>query len=126
MASHVVEAAVVDVVDLTEYGPPIRSSNASPCANRSGYNIFEGCGSSELGWSASDSAATTRHAQATQDDHGESPSDSRFDPDSPDPNGPAGRGSADSAGRASPDGASVSRSPRDIDSAMDPAQLLLL
>ncbi|GMG18242.1 unnamed protein product [Phytophthora fragariaefolia] len=117
--SLVVEAAVVDEVDLTDSDPPIRSSNVPPCVNRSGIHIFEGCGPGELGWSASDSAATVRHARATQDDHGESPSDSLFGPDSPDPNGSAGRGLADSAGRASPDRASASRPPRDIDSAMD-------
>ncbi|GMF24268.1 unnamed protein product [Phytophthora fragariaefolia] len=119
MESHVVEAAVVDDVNLTESDPPIRSSNAPTCANRSGIHIFESFGPGELGWSASDSAATARHARASQDDHGETPSDSLFGPDSPDPNGPAGRGSADPAGRASPDRASASRSPRNIDSAMD-------
>ncbi|GMF52173.1 unnamed protein product [Phytophthora fragariaefolia] len=117
--SHVVEAAVVDDVDLTESDPPIRSSSAPLCANLSGIHIFEGCGPGELGWPASYSAATARHARAVQDDHGESPSDSLFGPDSPDPNESAGRGLTDSAGRASPDRASASRSPRDIDSAMD-------
>ncbi|GMF57292.1 unnamed protein product [Phytophthora fragariaefolia] len=60
--SHVVEAAVVDDVDLTESDPPIRSSSAPLCVNRSGIHIFEGCGPGELGWSASDSVATARHA----------------------------------------------------------------
>ncbi|GMF32057.1 unnamed protein product [Phytophthora fragariaefolia] len=121
MESHVVEAAVVDDVDLTESDPPIRSFSVLLCANRSVVHIFEGCGPGELGWSASNSAATARHARATQDDHGESPSDSRFGSDSwsPGPNEPADRGLADSAGHASPDRASASRSPRDIDSAMD-------
>ncbi|GMF27069.1 unnamed protein product [Phytophthora fragariaefolia] len=68
MESHVVEAAVVDDVDLTESDPLIRSPNAPPCAKRSGIHIFEGCGPGELGWSASYSAATARHARATQDD----------------------------------------------------------
>ncbi|GMG17276.1 unnamed protein product [Phytophthora fragariaefolia] len=111
-------AAEVDVVEPCS-DPPIRSSSAPLCANRSGIHIVGGCGPGELSWSASDSAATARHARATQDDHGESPSDSLFGPDSPDPNGSAGRGLADSARRASPDRASASRSPRDIDSAMD-------
>ncbi|GMG18096.1 unnamed protein product [Phytophthora fragariaefolia] len=113
--SHVVEAAVVDDVDLTESDPPIRSSSAPLCANLSGIHIFEGCGPGELGWPASYSAATARHARASQDDHGESPSDSRLGPDSPDPNGLAGRGLADSARRASPDRASAGRSPRDME-----------
>ncbi|GMF61218.1 unnamed protein product [Phytophthora fragariaefolia] len=116
---YVVEAAVVDDVDLTESDPPIRSSSAPLCVNRSGIHIFEGCGPGELGWSASDSAATARHARAAQDDQGESPSDSLLGPDSPDPNGLTGRGLTDSAARASPERASASRSPRDIDSAMD-------
>ncbi|GMF57259.1 unnamed protein product [Phytophthora fragariaefolia] len=41
MESHVVEAAVVAVVDLTECDPPICFSNTPPCANRSGFTSLK-------------------------------------------------------------------------------------
>ncbi|GMF33092.1 unnamed protein product [Phytophthora fragariaefolia] len=81
---NIVKAAVEDAVDLTEPDPPIRSTSAPPCANRTGIQIFEGCGPGELGRSASDSATTARSARDARDGSDGSPSDSIFGPDSPD------------------------------------------
>ncbi|GMF48256.1 unnamed protein product [Phytophthora fragariaefolia] len=66
-----------------------------------------------------DSAATVHHARGAPDGPGDSPSDSHFGPDSPDPNGPTNQGPDDSTERASQARGSASRSPRDIDSAID-------
>ncbi|GMF59080.1 unnamed protein product [Phytophthora fragariaefolia] len=82
---NIVEAAVEDDVDRTEPESPIRSTSAPPCT---GIHLFEGFSPGELGWSASDSAATARSARDARDGSGDSPSDSIFGADSPDLAGP--------------------------------------
>ncbi|GMF49806.1 unnamed protein product [Phytophthora fragariaefolia] len=116
---NIVEAAVEDVVDLTEPDPPIRYTSAPPCANRAGIHIFEGCGPGELGWSASDSAATARSAR---DGSGDSPPDSIFGPDSPDLAGSLSSALGSSVGASSQASSSAGQRSRTGNSAGHPVQ----
>ncbi|GMF47903.1 unnamed protein product [Phytophthora fragariaefolia] len=119
---NIVEAEVEDDVDLTEPDPPIRSTSTPPCANRAGIHIFERCGPGELGWSASDSAATARSARDARDGSGDSPPDSIFGPDSPDLAGSLSSALGSSVGASSQASSSAGQRSRTGNSAGHPVQ----
>ncbi|GMF47014.1 unnamed protein product [Phytophthora fragariaefolia] len=76
----------------------------------------------ELGWSASDSAATARSARDARDGSGDSPPDSIFGPDSPDLAGSLSSALGSSVGASSQASSSAGQRPRTGNSAGHPVQ----